>query len=441
VNKILIANRGAIARRIIRACNELGIQSVALYSEADEGSPYLAEASEAFQLAGNDVSETYLNQDAIFSIATQSDADALHPGYGFLAENADFATRVIEAGMQFIGPMPAVLARMGDKVSGRQVMQESGFPVFAGTGLIEDPDAVIELAEEIGYPLVVKPTGGGGGMGMVVVESAAGLPVAVQQASAVAAKAFAAPGVYLEKWIHNPRHVEFQIIGDNEGHCVHAFDRECSVQRRHQKLIEESPTPGLDLGYLATQADLAATTCAKLGYSSLGTVETLVIGDEMGFLEMNTRIQVEHGVTEEVTGLDLVQLQIDLARGGRLPEQGEIERQGYAIEARLYAEDSTTMFPSTGELRVFRAPEMYGVRIETGYQEGQSIMPYYDPLLAKVIASGTTREQAIGRLTVALRAYDVRGVSTNADLLGSILQSDRFLAGNVDTGIVDDLRQ
>jgi acetyl-CoA carboxylase biotin carboxylase subunit len=440
VDKIIVANRGAIARRIIRACNELGIASVAIYTQADEAAPYLAEAGEAFMLEGNLATESYLNQDAIIDIARRCKADGLHPGYGFLAENAGFAERVIEAGLQFIGPRPKWIARMGDKVSGRRLMQDSGFPVFAGTDLVVNSDEVGALAEQLGYPLVVKPTGGGGGMGMVVVNSPQELTGAVRRASAIAAKAFAAPGVYLERWISNPRHVEFQIIGASDGRCIHAFDRECSVQRRHQKLIEESPTPGLDLVYLAEQAELAAATCAKLGYDSLGTVETLVTGRDMGFLEMNTRIQVEHGVTEEVTGLDLVQLQIDLAGGGQLPKQASIARNGYAIEARLYAEDSTTMFPSTGKLRVFRAPEMYGVRIETGYCEGQQVSPYYDPLLAKVIAKGTTREQAIGRLTVALRAYDVRGVSTNAEFLTDILQSERFLAGDVDTGIVADAR-
>jgi acetyl-CoA carboxylase biotin carboxylase subunit len=441
VQKILIANRGAIARRVIRACNELGVASVAVYSDADRGAPYLSEASEAYALPGDAATDTYLNQDALLAVVDRSGADALHPGYGFLAENAPFAQRVIDAGAIFIGPRPHLIASMGDKVKGRELMGAEGFPVFPGSELISDLDQAHATAEELGYPLVVKPSGGGGGMGMMVVETEDKLGVALQQARAIAEKAFAVPGLYLERWITKPRHVEFQIIGDNEGRCIHAFDRECSVQRRHQKLIEESPTPGLDPEYLTEQAQVAATTCARLGYDSLGTVETLVSDQGIGFLEMNTRIQVEHGVTEAVAGIDLVKMQIDLARGGALPRQSDIVREGFAIEGRLYAEDSTTMLPSTGTLRTYRAPEMYGVRVETGYREGQTVSPFYDPLLAKVIAYGTTREQAIGRLSVALKAFEVRGVKTNAQLLVDVLQSDRFLSGDVDTGILDDIRR
>ena len=275
---------------------------------------------------------------------------------------------------------------------------------------------------------------------MQVVSHLQDLSVAIARASSIAEKAFSDSSLYLEKWIDRPRHIEFQIIGDGKGGCVHAFDRECSVQRRHQKLIEESPSPGLDETMLNERAELAAEVCRKIKYGSLGTLETLFLQNgEMGFLEMNTRIQVEHGVTEEVTGLDLVKLQLSLMAGRPLPDQQDIVRKGFAIEARLYAEDPDSMFPSTGRLETFRPPGMYGVRVETGYQRGQTITPYYDPLLAKVIAKGNTREQAIGRLSVALRAFDVSGVKTNAALLQKVLNSDEFLKGNIDTGLLDRL--
>ena len=329
---------------------------------------------------------------------------------------------------------------MGEKVKGRETMARHGFPVFPGSETLGSREDLTELAKEIGFPLVVKPSGGGGGIGMQVVGRAEDLAVAVSRASSIAEKAFSDPSLYLEKWINRPRHIEFQIIGDGKGGCVHAFDRECSVQRRHQKLIEESPSPGLNEAMLIERATLAAEVCRKIKYGSLGTLETLFLeNNEMGFLEMNTRIQVEHGVTEEVTGLDLVKLQLNLLTGTRLPDQQDIVRKGFAIEARLYAEDPDSMFPSTGRLETFRVPELFGVRVETGYNRGQMITPYYDPLLAKVIAKGNTREQAIGRLSVALRAFDVSGVKTNAALLQKVLNSEEFLKGNIDTGLLDRL--
>ena len=440
MKRVLIANRGAITRRLVRAMNELGVESLVIYSEADEGSAYIDEASSAVRMDGNRPNETYLNKEAILEIAKKHGADAIHPGYGFLSENASFARQVKNSGLLFIGPDPDLIEQMGEKVKGRETMAAHGFPVFPGSETLENNENIDELARGIGFPLVVKPSGGGGGIGMQVVSHLQDLSVAIARASSIAEKAFSDSTLYLEKWIDRPRHIEFQIIGDGKGGCVHAFDRECSVQRRHQKLIEESPSPGLDETMLNERAELAAEVCRKIKYGSLGTLETLFLQNgEMGFLEMNTRIQVEHGVTEEVTGLDLVKLQLGLMAGHPLPDQQDIVRKGFAIEARLYAEDPVSMFPSTGRLDTFRPPRMFGVRVETGYQRGQTITPYYDPLLAKVIAKGNTREQAIGRLSVALRAFDVSGVKTNAALLQKVLNSDEFLKGNIDTGLLDRL--
>lgn len=435
LKKILIANRGAIARRIVRACSELKIQSVVVYSPADIQAPYIAEATEAYPLTGNASKDSYLDQDQIMSIAHKCGADGIHPGYGFMSENADFAQRVIDEGLIFIGPSPKWLKQMGDKVSARAMMSKLGMPVFPGSELITHIAEAEAFAQREGFPLVVKPAGGGGGMGMQVVHEKAQLAPALSQAKAIASKAFAASGVYLERWIEAPRHIEFQIMADQQGNAIHLFERECSVQRRHQKLIEESPAPGIDSQAILQQAQASAEICAKLGYDNLGTVETLFTPmGEVGFLEMNTRIQVEHGVTEEVTGLDLVQLQITLAAGGSLPTQ--VKCEGFAIEARLYAEDPETQFPSTGTLTVFRPPKLFAVRVETGYQEGQAVSQYYDPMLAKIIAKGTTRAQAIGRLLIALKAFEVQGVRTNASLLIQVLQDPAFLRGEVDTHII-----
>ena len=436
MHKILIANRGAIARRVVRACTNAGIASVVVYSDADADAPYLSEATEAYVLPGTASADTYLNQTAILNIAQQAGVDGVHPGYGFLAENADFAQAVIDAGMTFIGPQPQWLRRMGDKVAARALLSEHGFPVFAGSGLIEDPALARSFADDIGYPVIVKPSGGGGGMGMVVVEDAAHLEDAIKRAQAVAKQAFATTGVYLERFVARPRHIEYQILGDGRGGAIHLYERECSVQRRNQKLIEESPAPGLDPLLIQQRADMAAAVCADLGYDNVGTLETLFASNgDMGFLEMNTRIQVEHGVTEAITGCDLIQLQIELAQGGELPVQPT--RHGFAMEVRLYAEDPETLLPSTGRLSVFRPPQLHGVRVESGYQEGQQVTPHYDAMLAKLIAHAETRELAIGRLLVALRAFEVVGVKTNAPLLMKILQNAAFLEGDVDTGIVD----
>ena len=324
-------------------------------------------------------------------------------------------------------------------MAARALMSEEGFPTFSGSDLITDIEQAKETAELIGYPVLVKPTGGGGGMGMERVEGPEALEHAIARSRTIAASAFASGGIYLEKWIAQPRHIEFQIIADNNGRSAHVFERECSIQRRNQKLIEESPAPGLPAETLLAVAEQSATVCTHLGYNNVGTLETLLSQDGVfGFLEMNTRIQVEHGVTEEVTGLDLVGLQIKLAQGESLPQSPQ--RSGFAIEARVYAEDAVTLLPSTGKLAVFRLPDMYGVRVETGFQEGQSVTPYYDALLAKVIAKGHTREIAIGRLSIALKAFAIEGVATNIPLLQRVLLDERFLDGKIDTGLLDSIR-
>jgi acetyl-CoA carboxylase biotin carboxylase subunit len=434
IHKVLVANRGAIARRIVRACNELGIESIVVYTSVDARAPYIDEASEAYTLNGLRPADSYLDQDQLLSIARSSGADAVHPGYGFLSENADFAQKVRDAGLTFIGPDPAWLERMGDKVNARRMMAERGMPIFDGSDFIADLASAREAAKTIGFPLVVKPSGGGGGMGMQVVEEMDALESALTQAQAVAAAAFGNSAVYLERWIQQPRHIEYQILADEYGNAMHLYERECSVQRRHQKLIEESPAPGIDAAVLREQATRGADICAQLGYNNVGTLETLYSDGSSGFLEMNTRIQVEHGVTEEVTGIDLVQQQIQLAAGGQLPES--VELRGHAIEVRLYAEDAQTLMPSTGVLSVFQPPELFGVRVETGYQQGQEVSPYYDALLAKIIAKGSTREQAIGRAVVALQAFTIQGVQTNAALLLRVLRDTAFLRGDIDTGMV-----
>ena len=438
-SKVLIANRGAIARRVVQACQKLGIESVVLYSEADAGAPYLAEADQTHLLSGNAAKDTYLNQDAVLHAIEATGADAVHPGYGFLAENAGFAEAVERKGVRFIGPRPNWLATMGDKVAARHLAETHGFPVFAGSDRLSSASAaedLAEAAERVGFPLLVKPVGGGGGIGMRVVEAANQLENAVRQASALAGQAFGDDGLFLERWVPAARHIEFQVLGDGKGGALHLYERDCSLQRRHQKVLEESPAPGIDRAELEALAGRAQQLVAELGYDNVGTLETLRAGaDDYGFLEMNTRIQVEHGVTEMVTGMDLVATQIGLAAGESLPAQQPLT--GHAVEVRVYAEHPVSQLPSTGRLSVFEPPtQLHGVRVDTGYQAGQWVTPYYDPLLAKVLAHGRTREQAIGRVLVALKAFTIVGVDTNIPLLRGVLEDGEFLAGQVDTGFL-----
>jgi len=437
--KVLIANRGAIARRVVRACEMLGVESVALYSDADAGAPYLQEASQTCHLPGMTAQETYLNQAAVLAAIEMTSADAVHPGYGFLAENAAFAEAVERSGARFIGPRPNWLATMGDKVAARNLAEAHGFPVFAGSDRLGDVSTAAEIqsaAEAVGFPLLVKPVGGGGGIGMRVVRSAGDLENAVRQAGTLAGQAFGDSSLFLERWAVDARHIEFQVFGDGNGGALHLHERECSLQRRHQKVLEECPAPGIARAEIEALAERAEQLVAELGYDNVGTLETLRAGaGDYGFLEMNTRIQVEHGVTEMVTGMDLVATQIRLAAGESLPEPRPL--LGHALEVRVYAEHPVTQLPSTGQLAVFEPPlNLHGVRVETGYQAGQWVTPHYDPLLAKVITHGSTREQAIGRALVALQAFTIVGVESNIPLLRGVLGDAEFLAGQVDTGFL-----
>ena len=434
-SRVFIANRATVARRVVRACNDLGLESIAAYADIDAAAPHLAEATGTARLPGYTAAATYLNAEQVIAAAKASDADALHPGYGFLAENADFARAVAAAGIRFIGPGAQWIEGLGEKTRARATMAAAGFPVRDGSDVLTDVDAAVVAANHIGYPVLLKPASGGGGIGMLKADGEAELAAAFATARALAASAFGDGAVYVEKYLAEPRHIEFQIIGDGES-TVAVLERECSVQRRHQKVIEEAPAPLADRDRLAEVE--AAAVAALAGYDSLGTVETLYADGDFGFLEVNTRLQVEHGVTEEITGIDLVAAQIRIAAGSRLagvvPES--IESQGYAVEARIYAEDSERMLPSTGRLAVFRPPTLTGVRVETGYAEGQWVTPYFDPLLGKVIGTGTTREQAIGRALVGVKAFEIRGVATNRALLETTLGSEGFIAGRLHTGML-----
>ncbi len=434
-SRVFIANRGAVARRIVRACTKLGIDSVAAYADIDAQAPHLAEATATARLPGYLATDTYLNIDAVIAAAKAAGADALHPGYGFLAENAHFGSAVAAAGMRFIGPQPHWIETFGEKTRARAAMAAAGVPVRAGSDVLADESALLAAATQIGFPVLLKPAAGGGGIGMAKAETEQELRTAFATTRAQAAHAFGDASVYLEAWLDRPRHIEFQVVGDGEA-VAGVLERECSVQRRHQKVIEEAPAPGLERARLAEME--AAAVAALAGYDSLGTVETLFANNEYGFLEVNTRLQVEHGVTEEITGIDLVTAQIEIAAGAGLKAvlPAHIVANGHAVEARIYAEDSERMLPSTGRLAVFRPPTLTGVRIEAGYAEGQWVTPYFDPLLAKVIGTGASREQAIGRTLIGVKAFDIRGVATNRALLMDVLGSAPFIAGRLHTGML-----
>ncbi len=439
-HRVFIANRGAVAGRIVRACAAAGAESVAAYSDIDADAPHLEAATATARLPGYLPEDTYLNAEALVAAARAAGADAVHPGYGFLAENGDFARAVTNADIRFVGPAPHLVDAMGHKTEARAVMREHGFPVHAGSPLVQDEATALEAATEIGFPVIVKPANGGGGIGMTVAATEADLGFAFRTATTLAERAFGDGSVYLEKYLARPRHIEFQVLGDGQDAAT-LFERECSVQRRHQKLIEEAPAPNLDRAAVDAVAARAASALAAVGYDSLGTVETLFSDGEFGFLETNARLQVEHGVTEEVTGVDLVVAQLRLAAGEPLSEiiPDDVALSGFAFEARVYAEDPVRLLPSAGRLLTFRPPALTGVRTEVAYREGQTVTPYYDPLLAKVIGVGTTREQAIGRTLVALKAFDVRGVETNRATLQTILASEPFIAGRLHTRFLDDL--
>jgi acetyl-CoA carboxylase biotin carboxylase subunit len=438
---VLVANRGEIARRVIRACRALAIRTVAVHSDADQAWPHVREADRAVSLGGAAPRDSYLNMERVIQAALEHGADAVHPGYGFLSENWRFARAVEEAGLVWVGPPWRVIQQMGDKVGARRQMMWAGVPVVPGSeGALDDLEAARAVAAEVGYPVMLKAAAGGGGIGMVRAGDEAGLERAWSTAQRRAQAAFGSAALFDERFLAAPRHVEVQVFGDGHGGLVHCFERECSIQRRHQKLIEESPAPNLDPALRGRLLEAAMTAARAVGYVNAGTVEFIVQGSEYFFLEMNTRLQVEHPVTEEVTGIDLVQAQLRVAAGEPLPwRQEEIEQRGAAIECRIYAEDPARSFmPSPGRIGRLVLPEGPGVRVECGVAEGVEVSVHYDPLLAKLIAAGATRAQALMRLEAALAAFVVEGVRTVIPFHQRVLGSEAFRAGRVHTQMVEE---
>jgi acetyl/propionyl-CoA carboxylase alpha subunit len=439
IGKLLIANRGEIAARIMRTAHDLGIATVAVYSDPDAGAPYVGLADEAVRLPGAAPADTYLRGDLIIAAAAATRADAVHPGYGFLSENEAFARACADAGLIFVGPGPGTIAAMGSKVQAKALMAAADVPVLPGVTIAstDDLDDLAAAAADIGFPLLVKAAFGGGGRGMRLVGDPAGLAEAVRSARGEAASAFGDGTVFLERFVTDPRHVEVQILGDTRGRVVHLFERECSIQRRYQKIVEECPSPAVDEELRAALTSAAVAAGQAIGYIGAGTVE-FVLGQDGSFffLEVNTRLQVEHPVTEEVTGLDLVELQLRIAEGEPLPPAAVgATISGHAIEVRLYAEDVAAGFlPVTGPLHRFVIPPAPGVRTDTGFRDGSVVSPHYDAMLAKVIAHGRTRADAAKRLARALDRAQIHGVTTNRDLLAAILREPEFLAGRTDTG-------
>ena len=437
---VLVANRGEIARRIVRGCRTLGLATVAVYSEADRDAPHVKDADRAVLLGPAPARESYLDAERLLRAARESGADAVHPGYGFLSENWRFAAACAEARLTFIGPSPEAIRAMGDKPQARRRMGAAGVPIVPGSAEpVGDAEAAARIAAEIGYPVILKAAAGGGGIGMAKVADATALEAALATATRRAQSAFGNGQVYVERYLEAPRHVEVQVFGDTKGSIVHLHERECSVQRRHQKLIEESPAPNLDARIKRGLTEAAVAGARAIGYVNAGTLEFLV--DAQGgfyFLEMNTRMQVEHPVTEEVTGFDLVAAQLRVAAGEPLPfTQDRIEPRGAAIEVRVYAEDPKSFLPSPGAITRLTLPSGAGIRVESGVVEGSVVSVHYDPLLFKLIAHGSDRGQALERLTRALDACVVEGVKTTLPLLRTIAAHPEFRRGRVHTQMVE----
>jgi len=441
--KLLIANRGEIARRIGAVARGMGISTVAVYSDADAELPFVREADEAVRIGPAPAKESYLQIPAILEAAKSTGAEAIHPGYGFLSENAEFARACKEAGLTFVGPPPEALLRMKDKSQARKLVAAANVPIVPGSeDVLPDVGAALAEAERIGYPVLVKAAGGGGGIGMAAANNPAELEKAFRQCTDRARAAFGREGVYIERYFPAPRHIEVQILGDHHGHLIHCLERECSIQRRHQKVVEEAPSPLFSDGRHAEVAErmfTAAINAARaFGYANAGTVEFLYSDGEFYFIEMNARLQVEHPVTELTTGLDLIGWQLRIAAGEQLTvRQEDVKRRGAAIEFRIYAEDPVRFFPSPGPLKVYAPPSGEGVRLDSGYVEGNTVTPNYDPMIAKLIVSGATRAEAIERSVAALQDFRIEGIKTNIPLHLRILQSEAFRAGELNTRFLE----
>jgi acetyl-CoA carboxylase biotin carboxylase subunit len=439
--KILIANRGEIAVRVLRACHEMGIAAVVVYSDVDRAALHVRQGDEAYPIGAAAAAESYLNIRKILDVAARSGADAIHPGYGFLSENAKFAQACVDAGVKFIGPTAAAMEAMGSKTRARQAMEKAGVPFVPGTSRgVESIDEAEQVAARIGYPVMLKAAAGGGGKGMRRVQAPEQLKSALEAARSEAERSFADSEVYIEKAIVNPRHIEMQVLADEHGNTVYLGERECSLQRRHQKVLEEAPSPIVDADMRRRMGEVAVRVAQAAQYTNAGTVEFLVDQEKnFYFLEMNTRLQVEHPVTELITGLDLVHLQIRIAAGEKLPfTQEDVRIRGHAIECRIYAEDpDNNYFPSPGKITLVLTPSGPGIRLDSGMYEGWTVPIDYDPLLAKLIGYGTDREQAIARLTRALDEYFIGGIKTNISLFRRILRDADFRDAQLDTGFLD----
>jgi acetyl-CoA carboxylase biotin carboxylase subunit len=432
--KILIANRGEIALRIQRACRELGIRTVVVHSEADTEAKYVKLADESVCIGPPPAAASYLNIPAIISAAEVTDAEAIHPGYGFLSENADFAEKVERSGFVFIGPHPENIRLMGDKVSAKQAMIKAGVPTVPGSegALPDDPKEIVRIARKIGYPVIIKASGGGGGRGMRVVHTEAALINAVNMTRSEAQAAFANPTVYLERYLEQPRHIEIQVLCDGQKNAVYLGERDCSLQRRHQKVMEEAPAPDLPAKLREKIGERCVDACKKIGYRGAGTFEFLYEEGEFYFIEMNTRVQVEHPVTEMITGIDIVQEQIHIAAGEKLRvRQKDIVLRGHAIECRINAEDPYRFTPSPGKITSYHPPGGPGIRVDSHVYQGYTVPPNYDSMVGKVIAYGASREQAIARMRIALSEMVVEGILTNIPLHRDLLNDTRFLRGGV----------
>jgi acetyl-CoA carboxylase biotin carboxylase subunit len=443
-DSVLVANRGEIARRVIRTASRLGIRTIAVYSEADSGLPHVQEADEAILLGPAPPAESYACAQRLLEAARKTRAQAVHPGYGFLAEDASFARAVLDAGLVWVGPSPDAIAAMGDKTQARHVMEEAGVPVVPGSPApLTEVDVAICAAAEIGYPLMVKASAGGGGIGMNIANDAHELRRAFETAQNSGARFFGNPGVLLERYVCNARHVEVQILGLADGRVVSLGERDCSVQRRHQKVAEETPSPGVSPALRARMLDAAVQAGLAVGYCGAGTVECLVDSatQDFMFLEMNTRLQVEHPVTELVTGIDLVEEQLRVASGEAVTfDIDTITSQGHALELRVYAEDAQRFLPSPGAITTWREPRGAGVRVDAGYCEGSTVTMYYDPLLAKLCVLGQDREDAIERARAAVDAFEIEGVKTNLSFFAELLEQPEFISGAYDTHIIESMR-